>query len=310
MHIYMHKIAGVTIQTESDVAIPYLEDQRFAAFRIEKRTPDVKQRIHQFDPHFAATHPPLSPVESTFLEQCHTPQTNLTRYMVFRAPEVRARIHACLDNPQQAYVKINGRGLVFYDFRTNEFDWFYHPAVRGYFSGPLAPGGFRNLMGSFFPNFDAVMIHGAATMQDGRALVFLASDGGGKTTFVSSANGRPILSDDHVILQQQDDHITVYSTPLGRITSGQVQGQLGAFFLLEKGSDFNITPVPSTDVFQFIWNEHTHYWPILNKTLRLRTFDLLLAATGQVPTYRLRFSKDHVDWDAIDALWKSNGRMG
>lgn len=73
------------------------------------------------------------------------------------------------------------------------------------------------------------------------------------------------------------------------------------FFLLEKAPDFELIPIKPRDVLQFLWDEHIHSWCILPRHLKTQTFEILYNACHQAPAFRMRFPKDYLDWDAIDA---------
>jgi len=157
------------------------------------------------------------------------------------------------------------------------------------------------MLAPFFPRFSAVLIHAAGVVRQGRTALFLAHDGGGKTTVVQSAPAGPVLNDDHLVLRGENGSIRAHGTPFGRISSGPVSERLGAIFLLEKGEGFELTPVSGSSAFEFIWNEHRFVWPILPSALRSAAFTLISDACQGVPVFRMRFGKEDVDWDAIDA---------
>ncbi len=301
MIVVAHRIAGITFRTESDVPIPHLLEDPFAWFQVGDGEPDVRQRIHQFDLD-SLTLPPLNSEERERIIRSVVFPRRWLDNPIFRSPEVRAVVQRCLDRPELAHIELAWNRVMIRNFARNEFDLFYPPQKRKDFINPLFVAGYRNMLSAFLPSFSAVMIHGAGVIRDGTAAVFLAPDEGGKTSMVKQSSGVPILNDDHIILRQEGSVVMAHGTPLGPITSGPQQARLGGFFLLEKASHFALIPIKPRDVLQFLWNERMHTWYVLPKSIRLRAFEILYAACHQAAVYKIRFPKDYVDWDAIDAV--------
>lgn len=300
MIVITYRIAGITFRTESDVLIPHLQEDPFERFRGGDGEPDVHCRIRQFDPD-SLTLPPLNSRER---ERIVRSMGFLQRWLdnpIFRFPEVRVVLQRCLDRPELVHIELAWNRAIIRNFARNEVDLFYPPDRRKDIADPLFVAGYRNLLATLLPNFSAVMIHGAGVVRNGIAAVFLAPDKGGKTTVVERSSGEPILNDDHIILRQKDNVVIAHGTPLGPITSGPQQARIGGFFLLEKASRFDLIPVQAWDILQFLWNAHMHMWYVLPKSLRVRAFEILADACYQAAVYRMRFPKDYVDWDAVDA---------
>jgi hypothetical protein len=295
-----HRIADITFRTESDVLIPHLLENHFERFRTDDGKPLVRQRIRQLNLD-SLTLPPLDSRERERIVRCVGFPQRWLDSAVFRSPEVRAVLRRCLDRPELVHIELAWNRAVIRNFARNEFDLFYPPEKRQDLVDPLFVAGFRNMIDAFLPNFSAVMVHGAGVVRNSIAPVFLAPDEGGKTSLVRQSTGVSILNDDHVILRKSNSIVMVHGTPLGLITSGPHRARLGGFFLLEKASQFDLIPIKAWDVLQFLWNECAHKWHALPKSTRLQAFEILYGACRQAPTYRMRFPKDYVDWDAIDA---------
>lgn len=295
-----HQIAGIAFRTESDVLIPQLLGDPFARFRVEDGEPDVRYRIRQFDPD-SLTLPPLDSKErERIVRSVGFPQRWLDNPLL-RSPEIRASVRACLDRPELAHIGLRWNRAIIRNFARSELDFFYPPGERKSFAEPLILARYRNSLANFLPNFSAVMIHGSGMIRKGIAALFLAPDEGGKTSVVEHSTGEPILNDDHVILRQEGNVVTAHGTPFGPITSGPQQARLGGVFLLEKAPCFDLISVQASEVLQFLWDEHMHVWVVLPKSLRLRVFQILYEACHRAAVYRMRFPKDYVDWDAVDA---------
>jgi hypothetical protein len=309
MIVVTHRIAGITFRTESDVCIPHLQEDPFERFRVNSDEFDVHYRIRQFDPD-PPTLLPLSSQEREYIARSiYFPQRWLDN-RIFRSPEVRAVVQRCLDHPELVHIALTWNRAVFRNFAYNEFEIFYPPEKRRDFADRLFVAGYRNLLAPSLPNLSAVMIHGAGVIRNGVAMVFLASDEGGKTSVVKHSTGAPILNDDHLILRQEGEVVVAHGTPLGCMTSGPQQARLAGFFLLEKSSHFELIPIQARDILEFLWNECRWMWYVLPKSLRVRAFEILYAACQQAIAYKMRFPQDYIDWEAIDASMVKQMRDG
>ena len=156
------------------------------------------------------------------------------------------------------------------------------------------------MLATFMPNFSAIMLHGAGILRNGIAALFFAPDEGGKSSTIKLAIGMPILNDDQIILRKQNGMVIAHGTPFGTISSGPIQARLGAIFLLQKSSQFALSPLSTADAIEFIWNEHEHLWILMPRTLRIKAFELIADACQQAKIYRMQFPKGYIDWNAID----------
>ena len=64
---------------------------------------------------------------------------------------------------------------------------------------------------------------------------------------------------------------------------------------------FELGPIRPAELVSLLWKENLTYTSVLPKPLKVQAFDLFCDLGNRVPVHRLRFPKDHVDWDAIDA---------
>jgi len=295
----LHRIADVTIRTESFAPLPHLEGERFERFRVKQRKPDVWQRVHELDASSPSL-PPLDAKERRQLVQCVAFAERWLESPVFRDAGVRAAARRCLDAPELSHLELAWNRVMVRNFARNELDLFLPQGRQATLSDLTFVAGFRNMVGTFLPNFGAVMIHGAAAVRGRRAAVFVAPDGGGKTTVMRGVKGESVLSDDHIVLKDQGGVTMVHATPLGQLTGGPGAAPLGALFALEKADHFELKPVHAREVLQFICEEQAFKWHVLPMTVRKRTFELLHAACYAAPAYQVRFPIKGVDWDAID----------
>ncbi len=318
MLVVTHRIAGITFRTESTARLPLLHYGgvfTFAPFRVEDNAaPDVCQRIRKVGLD-ALTLPPLTAGEQERLSHAaHCAPADL-KSPLLRAPAVRARLFAALDQPGRAVVHVYPDRVVVYDLARCELDLFYTEAYgkydtrmrRTYTADERAAGFIRPMFAVFFPCFSAIQVHGAGVIRDGQAALFMARDGGGKTTVLSHAAGGGILSDDQIVLRREEGGVVAHATPLGSMTSGPCQAPVGAIFILHKAPHFELKPLRATDVMQPIWRENWGHIGFLPRELKARAFEVLCDACMRTPVYQMCFPKDYVDWDAIDAAMAAGG---
>jgi len=160
---------------------------------------------------------------------------------------------------------------------------------------------FPSLLITFLPLFSALMVHCAGVIRNNRATLFLAPDEGGKTTVLKQSPGAPLLSDDQVIVRKEEGEFMAHATPLGLMTSGPCQAPVGGLFVLCKADQFALEPIRPAEVVQAFWKDPGNYTRLLPKRFKMPAFDLFYEACHRVPTYRMYFPKDYVDWAAIDA---------
>jgi hypothetical protein len=190
--------------------------------------------------------------------------------------------------------------------QTQDIIDFYYPEGGGRFpvldtAEERVSSNLRQVFATFLPQFSALVVHCAGLIRHGRAALFLAPDGGGKTTVLNLAPDGHLLNDDQVVVRQEGDGFIAHGTPFGSMTDGPVQARLGGLFVLEKAPRFELVLLQPANLVKDYWEEHLNYTFFLPRGLKLRAFDLAYEMCRQVPVYRMRFPKDYVDWDAIDA---------
>jgi len=297
MYSFNYNIAGIQFYLEMNIRNQWLEKSHYISFPGERTKPDVLLRLSGI----SLSSLPVRPIEPQILVELSLlpgMQTSNINNPLLRSEEICERIRSGLTMKEMVRVDISESSVVISDFLQNERNIFFISQNENKISNNrLGPP----LYAPFLLSFDAIIVHSAGLIIDDRAAVFMAHDEGGKTTVVRQAtdNCDFILSDDQVILKQGEGVIYAHGTPWSLYTDGQKSARLGAFFLLEKADKFALSPLKPVESFEYIWNEHFSYWEILPKALRLKAFDLVFAICHQVPAYRMKFSKDYVDWNAI-----------
>lgn len=297
MFVLTHQIAGITFRTESDIRFPFLLANRFEQFRVRDTKPDVHHWIRSVDPDSLKLSP-LSENEVESLSRCVRHPRESLESPLLRSPVVRTRLRSCLNQSEQIGFELHHSSVLIFDFARLKLEFFYASDLSEVLADCRVGA---SLFASFMAAFSAAMVHSSGLILSGAAALFLAPDEGGKTTVLEhSPPGTTILCDDQNILKKEGDAVIAYSTPWGLYTNGSKQVKLGGLFLLEQAEHFELIPLKPVDVLEYLWNEHPGRL-FLPKILRIRAFEILFDACNQAPAYRMRFPKDYVDWDAIDA---------
>ncbi|MBN2305623.1 MAG: hypothetical protein JXQ72_14160 [Anaerolineae bacterium] len=223
-------------------------------------------------------------------------------------PVIHDRLQACMAQPDQVEISLDAEQVTIRNFTQRRLDFFYTDHFDGYDLAQRSTGAefrvaaqFRHFFFIFLANFSAALVHSSAVIRQDKAALFLARSTGGKSTVAGLANGSPVLNDDQTIMRKEGQIVSVHATPLGRITDGPAQAPLGGMFLLEKASHFELVPMSPTEMIDYVW-EAAPYPANLPRHLKTQMFDVIAGACLQSATYRMRFSKNYVDWDAIDRV--------
>jgi len=293
------KIADLIYKVKSDVKIQGLENDRFQKFKVKTKNYDIShcfQNISQNSNSF----PPLNKEEKSLLKKCKIfPYFNNIDSPILRFPIIRDRLNDCKKRINEITLEIQASSLLIFDFLHNKIDCFYTNELKSALEKSRI-GSF--IFAQFLPNFSATMIHSSAVVIDKKTAIFLASDEGGKTTAAKLASGFSILCDDQNIIRKQENKFITHSTPWGLHIDNSIKARVGAFFLLEKSENFKLTPLKPKNLLYYFWNEHLAYYLYLPKYLKSKHFNFLSNLSNQIPVYKLQFSKDYIDWDAIGDL--------
>lgn len=308
-----HSIAGITFRTQSNARLPLLQDPPFTNYsRSDQVRPDVYQRIWKMTSDSDLTGPMMDETRRLLANHATCAEGALDSPLL-RAVKVQARLEACLHDLSKLHIGLKPDEVVIRDFSSQEIDVFYTETLGGYsqvketyLPEAYVASNFRQIFASFLPYFSAIMVHSSGVVRHNLAALFFAPDGGGKTTVVRHCNGNAILNDDQIILARDRKQIHAHATPLGAMTDGPCHAKIGAFFLLEWAPRFELTPLKPSDAIQCLWRENLNHVFFLPRHLKVQAFEILCDACQQVPVFRMRFSPDYIDWQAIDAILKTN----
>jgi hypothetical protein len=290
-----YRIAGLV--AEVDLEIDQLLNVRgVEQFRIGRVSPDVCLSLYIVDPASLAL-PPLTPVETETLSRLFFCANGNWDSPLLRLTEVRKRLDAHRTEADWVSVQSLETAFTILDFAR---------CVREEFllldRSMDVPNWYRppNLLAPFLPSFGAAILHAAGIVREGKAALFLAPDGGGKSTVAAHPGAGLVLGDDQIVVREEGDGFHAYGTPWGKMVDSLHHAGLGAFFLLEQAEEFALNPLKTRELLEYLWMEHPHHHYALPRHLRPQAFNLLVDACQQVPAYRMRFGKYCIDWRAID----------
>ena len=150
---------------------------------------------------------------------------------------------------------------------------------------------YRKLCGLLLP-LDIVLFHCSALEMDGRAYLFTAPSGTGKSTHASlwrkKFGGRVrMINDDKPLLRREaDGSWRVFGTPYGGKDNLQqnISQTVRGIVLLERGTENRITPVPAREAFPRLFAQTYH--DAQAPAGMLRTMDLV-GSLAELPVFRL-----------------------
>ena len=110
--------------------------------------------------------------------------------------------------------------------------------------------------------YDVLLVHGSALCMDGRAYVFIARSGTGKSTHARlwrEAFGERVwmINDDKPLLKIEDEGVTVWGTPWDgkHHLSRNASAPLAAIVCLERDAENHIEPMSKADAFPFLMKQ-------------------------------------------------------
>ncbi len=295
-----HNIAGAAVWTSSDIAIPYLTEDSFRLFESREPVADVWNFIQLVDLTTASL-PGLTTLERDALSRSKSFPRRWLDSPVFQCQEVRDALDGMLTHLDQVDVELAWNRCILRDFARCEQYLFYPPERQRDFASPLFVAGYRNLVRTMLPRFSTVLVHAAGVLRRDRVALFLAPDEGGKSTVVRTVPDASVLSDDHLALRLEGEGVVAYATPFGPVTGGPVRAGIGGVFVLEKAGRFELRSIDRNSVLKLLWEDQTHPLAVVPAAFRKSAFEVLHRASREAPAYSMQFTRDWVDWDAIDA---------
>lgn len=153
-----------------------------------------------------------------------------------------------------------------------------------------------------------ILLHAAAVVRNGRALVFSGPSGSGKTTLARLAGAQPILSDESVALRPAPGSVEANATPFfGEMVGGAdtAAAPVGEIFLIDPvrpvghHPGFRLAPVPPSEAAAALLSQ-TFLRPLTRASVEA-VLSVLEELVGTVRVRRLTFQPTPEIWNFLDA---------
>ncbi|MGV8040815.1 MAG: hypothetical protein AB2L07_12325 [Thermoanaerobaculaceae bacterium] len=295
-------IGDVAVRVSSDLQLSFPRDRSFVLNGAERSDPGGPQVTITLDElaDSGEAEPALSTDEVAWLVSAGGWPERWFRSRAARFPQVVGALRGCLAAPERCDIEFAWDRAIVCNYAERWARVFYPAARRQGVSEGRFLAGFRNLVGRFLSLFDLALIHGAGAVFDGRVALFLAPDGGGKTTLVKSIPEKAILSDDHVAVRPDTPGRTlVHSTPFGTMSCGPRSAPLGAIFLLRKAATPSVRPASLATALPSLLDGQQMNWLATPAPMRRRAFNLVVDSCRDVPLFELDVPKPFEGWDLI-----------
>ncbi len=162
----------------------------------------------------------------------------------------------------------------------------------------LNPG----IVSPFTPLFSTLLIHSSAVVLDGRGVLMVAPDEGGKTTAVLSGHGGRILSDDCNAVSIEGDRPLVHPTGWSLLEPDGGPAPLGAVLFLEKADAFSLCRIDSGEAIRRLhegcWCRHDDLPP----AVAIEAAGLARRLALSVPCATAGLTLEGPDWSAVRSL--------
>lgn len=292
-----YKIAGLSLCIDSDLDFSQY-DWGLEHFRTQEKRSDIRYVQRMIDPTLLKL-TPFTQLEIEDYSKFFFLANGTWNSPFFRLPGIREYLDK--NSTLTGSIAIEALDFIFQiiNFSSCERMIFHFPdwekeaanTIKGLY-----------LLAPFLSLFGATIFHASGIVRKEKTALFLAPDGGGKTTVATKAIPGSILSDDQVILRKERDEYVAFGTPWGRTFEPDKCAPTRALFLLQQASKFQLDPIKKSDMFMYLWQEHSYSHQYLPPKLKPVAFNLFMDICKSIPTYLLQFPKDRFNWDEIDNI--------
>ena len=146
----------------------------------------------------------------------------------------------------------------------------------------------------------AVLFHAAGIVHHEAAYCLFGHSGSGKTTASRLSTGKPVLSDDLLLLAPAEEGVEVWATPFGRRRQPDLRvAPLRALLRLVQAPEDRLAPLPRGEALAALIANS----PVINADAGRvpPLMEAWAAMLSRVPAQRLHFRKSNTFWEVIDA---------
>jgi hypothetical protein len=286
-------IGGLVIQVNSASGLRFVRAKRFLQFYRSSVHHDIRWNFHVVDRDSGKSAERI--IQAAQIS--NNDKRTETACLVLRSKQVRDRLAGIRSRSEWVTRETHPDALVVLDIKGNRADMFFDRSTAKNTAGRMISAA---LLAPFLPHFEGILLHAAAVVRSGRAAVFLAPDGGGKTSAARLSPAGTILCDDQVLVRRHKKGFRVHGTPWGLYVDARRQAPLAGLFLLNKAERFALLPCPAHEMIAHIWEEARNSLSMLPKPLKKKAFGIICDIVASVPSWKISFPRDHIDWQAID----------
>lgn len=154
-----------------------------------------------------------------------------------------------------------------------------------------------------FPKENLVFFHAASCLLEGKAYIFPALSGKGKTNLSRNIAGTgEILNDEFSCVEIMGDNYIAHGTPFGQITNGPLNGELKKIFFLEKWDRDEFTRISPIEAVKRAWNDSLYRTQLALPRERKIVFGNMFDMFKSIPCYEMRVRKNFNDFGIFDKL--------
>lgn len=291
-----HRIAGVVFRTSVNVDPSRLWSTKFEPFRVslpDDEEPDVVHTLTWVGHHLPGEHSATSASPSV---HCRRAGMRAGRADGARHEGFTGRFESSWQGC---------RALVTCDYLRREVDITLEDpgAVDLNSRRPLSflwlAANLRQLFATFLPEWRTLLLHACGVLVEGRCALFLAPDGGGKSTVASHAGDLVVMDDDHLAVTVEERGVIAHTSPLGARLTRPMEAPVAGLFFLEKDQGFRVEPWSRLQAISFLWQDNASKLGLASRLLRAQAFSLMTQLCARVPLFRVRFPRDSFHWEAI-----------
>lgn len=156
---------------------------------------------------------------------------------------------------------------------------------------------FRYICKNVLESYNGIFLHCAALKYNGKAYLFTAPSGTGKTTHIrlwmkNLGDRVEIINGDKPILRKKGDDIIVYGTPWqGKENYGSnISATLGGIFLLNRGTENSVEKATVKDSISFLLSQTLRPY---EKENMIKLFEMIECIVKNIPIYHLKCNMEN-----------------